>query len=51
MAARSEASVCVLSLAGIAGSNPAESRGCMSLVTDVVLSGRSMCVGLFTRPE
>jgi len=39
-----------LSLAGIAGSNPAGGHRCLSLVS-VVLSGKGLCVGPITRPE
>jgi hypothetical protein len=46
VAARSKVWVCGRSLAGIAGSNRVGSMG-----ECCVLSGRSVCVGLITRPE
>jgi hypothetical protein len=49
-AAQLKAWVCGCSLAGIAGSNPAEAHGCLSVVS-VVLSGRGFCDGLITRQE
>ena len=46
VAARSKAQVCGLSLAGIAGSNPARGFGCLSLVNfvccQVSATGRSL---------
>ena len=52
MAARSKVWVCGQSLAGIAGSNPVEGHGCLSVVRGVcVLSGSCFCIGLITRPE
>jgi hypothetical protein len=49
VAARSKALVCGRSLAGIVGANPAGVR--MSVSCECcVLSGRSLCDGLITRP-
>ena len=49
MAARTKAWVCGLSVAGIAGSNPA---GRVDVCREcLVLPGRGLCVGLITRPE
>jgi len=50
IAARSNAWVCGRSLAGIAGSNPANSR-VLSLVSAVCYPVGVFCVGLITRPE
>jgi len=50
MAALSKAWVCGHSLDGIAGSNPAGEWMYVSCEC-CVLSGRSICVGLTTRPE
>ena len=47
VAARSKASVCGLSLAGIAGSNPARGHLCLYFV----MSGKGLCNGSFPRPE
>ena len=49
VAARSKAWVSGRSLAGIAGSNPAE--GMDVYCECCVLSGRGLCEGLITRPE
>ena len=49
VAARSDAWVCGLSLAGIAGSNSAGAW--LSVSCECCVSGRDVCVGLFTRPE
>ena len=49
VAARPEAWVCGRSLAGIAGSNPAE--GMDVCHERCMLSGRGLCFGLITRPE
>jgi hypothetical protein len=50
MAAQSKVWVCVLLLAGFAGSNPVGSTG-VCLLERVVLSVTGNCVGLNTRPE
>jgi hypothetical protein len=53
MAARSNAQVFGLLVAGIAGSNPTEGMDVCLLFLYVVLScvGRGLCSGLITRPE
>ena len=50
VAARSKAWVCRRSLARIVGSNPTEGRMFVCCKC-CVLSGRSLCDGLITRPE
>jgi hypothetical protein len=47
VAARSEARILGLSLAGIAGSNPRQGHGCLCCV----FSGRGLCVELIARPK
>ena len=47
VAARSKASVCGRSLAGIAGSNPARGHVCIHFV----MSGRGLCCGSIHHPE
>jgi len=49
VAARSQAWVCGLSLAGIAGSNPSDNMD--ACWESFVLPGRGLCDGLITRPE
>ena len=49
--ARSEASVCGRSLAGIAGSNPTGGMDVSLFSVLCVLSGRGLCDELITRPE
>jgi hypothetical protein len=50
-AARYKAWVCGRSLPGIADSNPARWHGCLSRVSVVCLSGRSLCVGMIICAE
>ena len=51
VAARSDELVSCHSVAGIAGSNPAESMVVCLLVSVVCLPGKGLCVGLITRQE
>ena len=51
VAERSKAWVSTISLAGIAGLNPAGGAWMSSSWTCCVLSGRGPCAGLITRPE
>jgi hypothetical protein len=51
VAARSKASVCGHSLAGIAGLSPADGMDVSLFCERCILSGRGLCVGLITRLE
>jgi hypothetical protein len=51
VAARSKASICSSSFAGIVGSNPRRGHGYLSHVNDVCCEGGGLCDGTIPHPE